>query len=39
MYFIPAAMIVISLTIVNNVLLLIFGITWLGTAIFIHYVQ
>ncbi|MGC8565314.1 MAG: hypothetical protein ACP5R0_02170 [Thermoplasmata archaeon] len=39
MYAVPAAMIVLSLTVINNILLLMVALTWLGTSLFIHYVQ
>ncbi|MGC8663563.1 MAG: hypothetical protein ACP5SF_03480 [Thermoplasmata archaeon] len=39
MYAIPAGIIVLSLTTINNVLLLMVGLTWLGTAIFVHFIQ
>jgi len=39
MYAVPAGLIVLSLTVVNNILLLIAALTWLGGAIFIHYLQ
>lgn len=39
MYAVPAAMIVLSLTVINNILLLMVALTWLGTSLFIHFVQ
>lgn len=38
MYAVPAAMIVLSFTLVKNILLLMVALTWLGVAFFIHQV-
>ncbi|MFP3318798.1 MAG: hypothetical protein RXP98_06450 [Thermoplasmata archaeon] len=37
MYGVPAVMIVLSFTLVKNILLLMMAITWLGIAFFIHH--
>ncbi|MCI4434037.1 MAG: hypothetical protein RXP30_02805 [Thermoplasmata archaeon] len=37
MYAVPAVMIVLSFTLVKNILLLMMALTWLGIAFFIHH--
>ncbi|MEL9999043.1 MAG: hypothetical protein QXG55_05070 [Thermoplasmata archaeon] len=37
MYAVPALMIILSFTLVKNILLLMIAITWFGTSVLIHY--
>ncbi len=37
MYAVPLVMIVLSFTVVKNILLLMMGLTWLGISFMIHY--